>query len=129
MSEFAQYLVNGISQGCVYVLLASGLTIILGIMNVPNFAQGHLYMLGAYVGFYVVMSHLVAYWTGMAVAILVLGLLGFIIFFLIFNPLRDAPHVNLFVAAMGLLMILEGGALYFFGTETKWFSVPWPIGL
>jgi ABC-type branched-subunit amino acid transport system permease subunit len=37
--EFVQYIVNGISQGCVYVLLASGLTIILGIMNVPNFAQ------------------------------------------------------------------------------------------
>ena len=55
--ELTQYLLNGISQGCVYVLLASGLTILLGIMNVPNFAQGHLYMVAAYLGFYMVMSY------------------------------------------------------------------------
>jgi len=125
MVEFAQYLVNGISTGCVYVLLASGLTIILGIMNVPNFAQGHLYMIGAYVGYYMVMSHLMNYWAGLAVTIFVLGFLGFIIYVLVFNPVRNAPHINLFVAAMALLMILEGGALYFFGTETKWFAIPW----
>jgi branched-chain amino acid transport system permease protein len=43
----------------------------------------------------------------------------------IFFPIRDAPEVNLFVAAMALLMIIEGAALYFFGTETKWFVVPY----
>jgi branched-chain amino acid transport system permease protein len=125
MAEFIQYFVNGISQGCVYVLLASGLTIILGIMNVPNFAQGHLYMLGAYVGFYMVMSYATNYWIALAVATFALGVMGFIIYFLVFNPVRSGPHVNLFVAAMALLMILEGGALLLFGTETKWFSVPW----
>jgi branched-chain amino acid transport system permease protein len=47
-----------------------------------------------------------------------------LLFRFVFYPMRDAPEVNLFVAAMALLMILEGAALYFFGTETKWFVVP-----
>ena len=64
-AEFFQYLLNGISQGCVYILLASGLTLIFGILNVPNFAQGHLYMVGAYFGFYMVMSLGMNYWTAM----------------------------------------------------------------
>jgi branched-chain amino acid transport system permease protein len=115
---------NGISQGCVYVLLASGLTIIFGILNVPNFAQGHLYMVGAYIGFYLVMSSLMNYWLALVLATFALGILGLIVYFLVFYPIRGAPEVNLFVAAMALLMILEGAALYLFGTETKWFIIP-----
>ena len=115
---------NGISQGCVYVLLASGLTIIFGILNVPNFAQGHLYMVGAYIGFYLVMSYLTNYWLALVLATIALGILGLIVYFLVFYPIREAPEVNLFVAAMALLMILEGAALYLFGTETKWFIIP-----
>ncbi|HME45310.1 MAG TPA: branched-chain amino acid ABC transporter permease [Syntrophorhabdales bacterium] len=121
----AQYLLNGISQGCVYVLLASGLTIIFGILNVPNFAQGHLYMVAAYLGFYMVMSYATNYWLALVLATFALGILGLIVYFLVFYPIRNAPEVNLFVAAMALLMILEGGALYLFGTETKWFLIPW----
>ena len=125
MVELAQYLLNGISQGCVYVLLASGLTIIFGILNVPNFAQGHLYMVAAYLGFYMVMSYSMNYWLALVLATFALGILGLIVYFLVFYPIRNAPEVNLFVAAMALLMILEGGALYLFGTETKWFLIPW----
>ncbi len=125
MVELAQYLLNGISQGCVYVLLASGLTIIFGILNVPNFAQGHLYMVAAYLGFYMVMSYGMNYWLALVLATFALGILGLIIYVLVFYPIRDAPEVNLFVGAMALLMILEGGALYCFGTETKWFLIPW----
>lgn len=124
MVEFAQYLVNGLSQGCIYVLLASGLTIIFGILNVPNFAQGHLYMVAAYLGFYMVMSCMVDYWLALILATLALGIIGLLVYFLVFYPIRKAPEVNLFVAAMALLMILEGAALYLFGTETKWFIVP-----
>jgi branched-chain amino acid transport system permease protein len=125
LAELAQYLLNGISQGCLYVLLASGLTILLGIMNVPNFAQGHLYMVAAYLGFYMVMSYSMNYWLALVLATFALGIIGLIVYFLVFYPVRNAPEVNLFVAAMALLMILEGGALFVFGTETKWFLVPW----
>jgi branched-chain amino acid transport system permease protein len=125
LAELAQYLLNGISQGCVYVLLASGLTILLGILNVPNFAQGHLYMVAAYLGFYMVMSYSMNYWLALVLATFALGILGLLVYFVVFYPVRNAPEVNLFVAAMALLMILEGGALFLFGTETKWFLIPW----
>ena len=124
MAEFFQYILNGISQGCIYILLASGLTLIFGIMNVPNFAQGHLYMVGAYFGFYMVMSLAMNYWLAMILATIALGFIGLFLFRFVFYPMRDAPEVNLFVAAMALLMILEGAALYLFGTETKWFVLP-----
>ncbi len=123
-AEFIQYLVNGISQGCIYMLLASGLTLIFGILNVPNFAQGHLYMVGAYFGFYFIMSLGVNYWLALVLATVALGILGLVIYRFIFFPMRDVPEVNLFVTAMALLMIIEGAALYLFGTETKWIVVP-----
>jgi branched-chain amino acid transport system permease protein len=125
MAEFAQYIVNGVSQGCVYILLASGLAIILGILNVPNFAQGHLYMVAAYLGFYMFTLFGMNYWFALVVATFALGLVGFVIYYLAFYPMRNAPHINLLVAAMALLMILEGTALLVFGTETKWFQLPW----
>jgi branched-chain amino acid transport system permease protein len=124
MIEFGQYIVNGISQGCVYVLLASGLTIILGILNVPNFAHGHLYMVAAYVVFYLVMTVLTSYWLAIVIAMIALGIVGLIIYWTIFYPIRKAPEVNFFVAAMGLLMLLEGAAFCLVGTETKYFIIP-----
>ncbi|MCJ7783196.1 MAG: branched-chain amino acid ABC transporter permease, partial [Desulfobacterales bacterium] len=115
---------NGISQGCVYILLASGLTLVLGILNVPNFAQGHLYMIAAYLGFYMVMSYGMNYWLALVLATFAMGVLGQVIYSLVFYRMRSAPEVNLFVAAMALLMVLEGIALYFFGASTKWFLIP-----
>lgn len=123
--ELFQYLLNGVSQGCIYILLASGLTIVFGILNVPNFAQGHLYMLGAYFGFYFVMSFAMNYWLALILSTFALGILGLLLYKFIFYPMRNVPEVNLFVTAMALLMIIEGAALYFFGTETKWFVVPY----
>jgi branched-chain amino acid transport system permease protein len=122
--ELFQYILNGISQGCIYILLASGLTIIFGILNVPNFAQGHLYMVAAYIGFYMVMSFAMNYWIALILATIALGIIGLLLYRFIFFPLRNVPEVNLFVTAMALLMIIEGAALYLFGTETKWFVVP-----
>jgi branched-chain amino acid transport system permease protein len=92
---------------------------------VPNFAQGHLYMVGAYLGFYMFTLFSMNYWFALVVATFALGLVGFVVYYLAFYPMRNAPHINLLVAAMALLMILEGTALLLFGTETKWFQLPW----
>ncbi len=124
MAEFGQYVLNGVAQGCIYILLASGLTIILGILGVPNLAQGHLYMMGAYLAFYMVMSFFVNYWLALVLTIFTLAVLGLVVYFTVFYPVRKAAEVNLFVAALALLMILEGIALCVFGTETKTFLLP-----
>jgi branched-chain amino acid transport system permease protein len=123
--ELGQYLLNGISQACIYMLLASGLTLVLGVLNVPNFGQGHLYMVGAYLGFYMVMNLAMNYWLAMVLSTIALGILGLAIYRFVFYPMRDAPEVNLFVGALALLMVIEGFALYVFGTETKHFAIPY----
>jgi branched-chain amino acid transport system permease protein len=76
-----------------------------------------------------VMSYAMNYWLALVLATFALGILGLIVYFVVFYPVRKAPEVNLFVAAMALLMILEGAALYLFGTETKWFLMPWSRGV
>jgi branched-chain amino acid transport system permease protein len=98
--------------------------LILGILGVPNFAQGHLYMLGAYIGFYVVMSFSMSYWLAVVLATIALGLVGLVVERIIFRPMEGDDEVNLFVAALGLLMILEGAAVYFFGPRMKWLVTP-----
>jgi len=101
-------------------MLASGLTLVFGVMGVPNFAQGHLYMLGAYSAFFLVMSYSINYWLALILVTIGMGVIGLLIERIIFRPTREGPEVNMFVAAMGLLMILEGIALYFFGSHTRW---------
>lgn len=88
----------------------------------PNFAQGHLYMVGAYIAFYLVVSFFMNYWLTLVLATIGMGIIGLWIERLIFRPMQNAPEVNLFVAAMGLLMILEGIALNFFGPYIKWLT-------
>jgi len=82
-------------------------------------------MVGAYLGFYMVMSFGMNYWMALILATIALGLMGLLLYRFVFYPMRNDPEANLFVAAMALLMIIEGSALYLFGTETKWFVVPY----
>lgn len=109
-----------------YCLLASGLTIVYGVLGVPNLAQGHLYMLAAYMGFYLVMSFLMSYWLALVLAAIAMGLLGILMYRFVFHPMemRQAPHANLFVAAVAILLVMEGAALLWFGGETKWLILP-----
>jgi branched-chain amino acid transport system permease protein len=71
------------------------------------------------------MSFGMNYWLALVLSTVALGVVGQIIYTFVFYPIRKAPEVNLFVAAMALLMILEGIALYCFGTSTKWFIIPY----
>ena len=117
-------MVNGVTQGCLYVLLASGLTLVFGILNVPNFAQGSLYMLSAVTAFYLVISFSLNYWLALVLAVIMMGILGLAVYWLLFHPMRNAPMANLFVIALALSMIIEGGSLYWFGAEPKWLILP-----
>ena len=108
MSEILQQLLNALVLGCVYCLIASGLTIVYGIMHIPNFAQGNLYMLGAYLTFLLAPLFAHNYWEILLITIFIMGGFGLIIERLCFRPLQKAPHVNSFVVALGLLMAIEG---------------------
>ena len=112
-------------MGCMYTLLASGLTLIFGILNIPNFGHGALYMLGAFFTYFFVTSMGINYWLCLVLTFVSIGVIGFVIERIIFHPIRNAPHANGFAAALGLLIILQGGVLYLFGGDFRQVPVPY----
>ncbi len=126
MELFAQQVLNGLVTGSVYSLVALGLTLIYGTMQVPNFAHGHLYMLGAYVSYTLVTTAGLNYWAAMAVSMMVLAMVGAALERLVFRPLRHAPHLNSMIAALGVMLFLEASAQIIWGEEFRHMDSPYP---
>ena len=121
MVLFFQQLINGIMLGAVYSLVALGLTLIYGILHIPNFAHGHKYMWAAFTSLFLVVNFHTNYWVSLFIAMVVLGLVGAGVERLVYRPLRNAPHVNSFIAAIGLLLFLESLSLIFWGADFRRF--------
>jgi len=107
--------------GAVYSLVALGLTLIYGILHIPNFAHGHKYMWAAFTSLFFVVNVHTNYWVSLAIAMVVLGLVGAGVERLVYRPLRNVPHVNSFIAAIGLLLFLESLSLIFWGADFRRF--------
>jgi len=114
MHDFAQILANGLMAGCVYGLVAMSLALVFGVLEIPQFAFGAHAMISAYALAYLT-SNEFSYFTALVLSVLVGMGLGGIVQYLVFEPLRDKPHATLFIAAFGLLLILQGIALLIFG--------------
>ncbi|MDP9126176.1 MAG: branched-chain amino acid ABC transporter permease [Pseudomonadota bacterium] len=125
MHLFFQELINGLVVGSLYALVALGLALIYGTMGIPNFAHGHLYMLGAYVAFFGVTVAHVGYWPALLLAVVVLALLGVLLERIVFRPLRDAPEVNAIIAAVGVLFFLQTLAQVWFGGDFRVLPTPY----
>ncbi len=125
MELFAQQVLNGLVTGSVYSLVALGLTLIYGTMQVPNFAHGHLYMLGAYLSYTLVTVAGLHYWTAMGLAIVALALVGIGLERLVFRPLRHAPPLNSMIAALGVMLFLEAVAQIIWGEEFRHMDSPY----
>ncbi len=119
MDLFVQQLVNGLTLGSIYCLVALGLTLIYGIMEVPNFAHGHLYMIGAYVTLFSMTLYGLNYWLSSILAGIVLGIVGVLMERIVFHPLRHAPSSNKFIAAIGAMMFLEALARVLWGSDFR----------
>ncbi len=107
MSFFLNQVVIGIQLGSQYVMVALGLTLIFGILDISHFAHGHLYMLGAYLLYILTALAKVNYWLALPLCMIALALGGVIVERLVYRPLRDQPHINTFIAAIGLFLFLE----------------------
>ncbi|MBP1696735.1 MAG: amino acid/amide transporter rane protein 1, family [Deltaproteobacteria bacterium] len=121
MVLFFQQLVNGIMLGAAYSLVALGLTLIYGILHIPNFAHGHKYMWAAFTSLFLVVNFHTNYWVSLVIAMVVLGFVGAGVERLVYRPLRNAPHINSFIAAIGLLLFLESLSLIFWGADFRRF--------
>ncbi|MSU68838.1 MAG: branched-chain amino acid ABC transporter permease, partial [Opitutaceae bacterium] len=111
MSEFLQQLLNGLSLGAIYALIALGYTMVYGVLRFINFAHSDVFMVGAFIGHY--LGKLVpenTVWGGLVVllaAMLGCALLGMIIERLAYRPLRGAATLNVLITAIGVSLLLE----------------------
>lgn len=121
MSLLFQQTINGIMVGSIYALIALGLTLEYGILNIPNFAHGVLYTAGAYLTFLAVVSLGFNYWIAILFAMAALALIGTIMHRLVYHPLVNAPHLNSFIAAIGLIFMFKAVMLLIWGTDFKRF--------
>ena len=119
-----QQVLNGLTLGGVYSLVALGLTLVYGILHVPNFAHGALYMAGAYVAFYLMGSLGFNYWIAMAGAAVAVAVLAVVAERLVFHPLRHAPGLHHMIAAIGILLFLESSAQAIWGADFHRMQTP-----
>lgn len=115
--------VNGIVTGMILALVASGLTLIFGIMDVVNFAHGELFMMGAYIGV-VVLATTGNFWLALAIATLLVALLGAAMQILTLRPLIGRDSLNTILATFGISLILQNYALWQFGPTSRKLSEP-----
>jgi branched-chain amino acid transport system permease protein len=126
MQLFFQQIFNGIMLGSTYAIVALGLTLVFGILHIPNFAHGHLYMLGAYVSFFLMTLYGFGFWTALVTSMVILGLIGMLIERVIYRPLQDKPHINSFISAIGALIILETSVIVLWGPQGRRIPNPYP---
>jgi branched-chain amino acid transport system permease protein len=115
--------VNGIVTGMILALVASGLTLIFGIMDVVNFAHGELFMLGAYVGV-VVLATTGSFWLALLIATLVIALLGAALQMVTLRPLLGRDPLTTILATFGISLVLQNYALWQFGPVARKIQEP-----
>jgi branched-chain amino acid transport system permease protein len=110
---FIQQLINGISLGSIYALIALGYTMVYGIVMLINFAHGDILMVGAYTGFYVLSAMGPSPWSlaiAFAASMALCAITGVTIERLAYRPLRSAPRLNSLITAIAVSLILQNGA-------------------
>ncbi len=127
MMQFWQQLINGLSLGAFYALIALGYTMVYGVLRLINFAHGDVYMVGAYVGYYLSRRlqgkepSLVSALLVMIGAMVACAVLGLLIERLAYRPVRRASRLTLLIAAIGVSLFLENAGQLVFGPDPKFF--------
>ncbi|HLB58547.1 MAG TPA: branched-chain amino acid ABC transporter permease [Bdellovibrionota bacterium] len=128
MEQFLQQLVNGLTWGSIYALIALGYTMVYGILQLINFAHGDVYMIGAMSGFYAVaflgisgQRGIVPFLIILILSMVVCGALGYAIERSVYRPLRKAPRLSALITAIGMSLFLEYGGQIVFGAEPKFY--------
>jgi len=111
--------------GAVYTLIALGLTVVFGILGIAHFAHGSVAMFGGYLTFVFSERLGLPFFAAMGLAMLVGAVLGLLIERLAYRPVRDAPHINAFIIALGLTMMIEGMNLLLFGADQVVIQTPY----
>ncbi|MDD4564194.1 MAG: branched-chain amino acid ABC transporter permease [Eubacteriales bacterium] len=119
MDQFLQQIVNGISLGSIYALIALGYTMIYGIIKLINFAHGDIYMIGAYIGFAVTTYTNLGFFPALIIAMAGCTVLGVTIEKIAYRPLRNASRIAVLITAIGMSFFLEYTMMFFVGAEVR----------
>ena len=131
LTEFLQQLLNGVSLGAIFALIALGYTMVYGVLRFINFAHSDIFMVGAYLGYYaarLVPAHSV--WGGLAVlaaAMVACAALGVLIERLAYRPLRGSATLNVLITAIGVSLLLENAGQQIFGATPRPFPELFPV--
>ena len=117
MTNLIQTLISGLSLGSIYALIALGYTMVYGIAKMLNFAHGDVIMVGAYSGIVAVAQMGLSPWVTVIVSIVVCAVLGVVIEFCAYKPLRQAPPLSVLITAIGVSYLLQNAALLIFGSQ------------
>ena len=118
---FLTNLINGLSLGSVYAIIALGYTMVYGIAKMLNFAHGDIIMVGGYVCFCAVNYIGLPTGVGVLLSIVACTVLGIVIERLAYKPLRNAPSLDVLITAIGVSYFLQNAALLIWGSDTKSF--------
>lgn len=129
MSQFLQQLINGISLGSIYALIALGYTMVYGIIKLINFAHGDIYMLGAYIGFIFVRYTGLGFVPTLLISMVSCAILGILIERIAYKPLRNATRITALITAIGVSFFLEASTQKFMGTSALPFPQLLPKGI
>ncbi len=121
MLIFLNHLINGISLGSVYAIIALGYTMVYGIAKMLNFAHGDVIMVGAYICFFAVSSFSLPPLVGVLLAMVVCTALGIVIERLAYKPLRQATSLAVLITAIGVSYFLQNGAQLLWSSNIKMF--------
>lgn len=126
MRLFMQHLVNGMSLGSIYALMALGYTMVYGTIRLINFAHGDVYMLGAFIGYFLVTRYELNVFIVIPIVMLACALIGVVIEKVAYKPLRKAPRIAALITAIGVSYLIQNVMIYFVGPEVKPFPSTLP---
>ncbi|NLJ98177.1 MAG: branched-chain amino acid ABC transporter permease [Tissierellia bacterium] len=121
MKQLLQQLINGLSLGSIYALIALGYTMVYGIINLINFAHGEIYMVGAYVGFALTTFFDLGFFPSLIASMLVCSLLGMLIEKIAYKPIRNSTRIAALITAISVSLFLQYTMVYFVKPDTRTF--------
>jgi branched-chain amino acid transport system permease protein len=125
LSFYIQLLLNGIVIGVIYALVAMGLSLIFGVLEIVNFAHGEFYMLGAMLAYFLSMNVGLGYWPTVLVVTAVAVALGYVLYEALLGSLRAQSFERSILLTLGLSMVLQNGAVFLFTTTPRMMQTPY----
>jgi len=125
LSFCLQLLLNGIVIGVIYALVAMGLSLIFGVLEIVNFAHGEFYMLGAMLAYFLTMNARLGYWPTILVVTAVAVGLGCVLYEALLGSLQGEGFERSILLTLGLSMVLQNGAVFVFTTTPKMMQTPY----